>query len=243
MRPSVNGHEAPLTRQVRAPQPVVPLQLQGTQRRRQAPPTHAPACCVGPLTASKIPALLGGHDSRTSSFAAHTNFCNYSRRLRPSDDALGRQAGCAAAAGVRSGGARLRLSCARPPRVLHAMADSRDRDRGQQRRGLDYSTLQAHGLMAPKLVEHAAFVEPPAVARAASPPETEAAVQLVKNEAGRWQLTRALGEVEPPPAALKRPGADEAAALRKRKARATAPACRNTSSRLLTRLTTLSSAA
>lgn len=85
---------------------------------------------------------------------------------------------------------------------------------------LDYETLQAHGLREPKLVEHAAFMVAPPAVQARSPEPEGLGVQLVKNEAGRWELQRALGESEPPPAALKRPGADEAAAVRKRKARA-----------------------
>ena len=103
--------------------------------------------------------------------------------------------------------------------MAHRLAVERE-GAALQRRGLNYAALQAHGLREPQLVEHAAFIEPLAPARAASPPEREAAVQLVKNEAGRWELTRALGELEPPPAALKRPGAEAAAAQRKRKARA-----------------------
>ena len=102
-------------------------------------------------------------------------------------------------------------------RVGLSMSTARDGAAGQLQRGLDYATLQAHGLQEPALVQHAAFIEP--AARAVSPqPEPESAVQLVKNEAGRWQLQRVLGESEPPVAALKRPGAEQAAAIRKRKA-------------------------
>lgn len=105
------------------------------------------------------------------------------------------------------------------------MSDALD-GAGQPRRGVDYATLRAHGLREPKLVEHAAFIEPGPAPRAASPQEErEADVQLVKNEAGRWELQRALGEHEPPPAALKRPGADLAAACRKRKVSALCFCC------------------
>ena len=88
----------------------------------------------------------------------------------------------------------------------------------QRRRSLDYATLQAHGLLEPTLVQHAAFIDPPA-SRAVSPQaEPQSAVQLVKNKAGRWELQRALGALEPPVVALQRPGAEQAAAVRKRKA-------------------------
>jgi hypothetical protein len=100
-----------------------------------------------------------------------------------------------------------------------SMSKARDSAAGQLQRGLDYATLQAHGLLAPTLVQHAAFIDPPVPRAASPPPEPESAVQLVKNEAGRWELQRALGEAEPPALALKRPGAEQAAAIRKRKAR------------------------
>jgi hypothetical protein len=84
-------------------------------------------------------------------------------------------------------------------------------------RGLDYATLQAHGLLEPVLVQHAAFIDSPVPRAVSPPPEPESAMQLVKNEAGRWELQRALGEPEPP-VAMKRPGAEQAATIRKRKA-------------------------
>ena len=104
------------------------------------------------------------------------------------------------------------------PRWSCSMSKARDQ------RSLDYAVLQAHGLLEPALVQHPAFIEP--APRAVSPqPEPESTVQLVKNEAGRWQLQRALGESEPPVIALMRPGAEQAAAIRKRKACAHALAC------------------
>jgi hypothetical protein len=190
-------------------------------------------------TVSLNPALLGAHERqqhRAVQFIARcfpergrgvcprTSSCrDNQRRARQRFAAVAQQ--CSSERTRRAG---LCTRCTRPrgegdelQRCTSQMTDERDSAR-QQRRGLDYATLQAHGLREPRLVEHAAFIEPPAPARAVSPPEREAAVQLVKNEAGRWELTRALGELEPPPAALKRPGADEAAAARKRKARAAA---------------------
>ena len=97
------------------------------------------------------------------------------------------------------------------------MSKAKDGAAGRMQRGLDYATLQAHGLLEPVLVQHAAFIDSPVPRAVSPPPEPESAVQLVKNEAGRWELQRALGEPEPP-VALKRPGAEQAATIRKRKA-------------------------
>jgi hypothetical protein len=83
---------------------------------------------------------------------------------------------------------------------------------------VSYDELRAHGLRAPTLVDAAQAAPPPPPAP--DDPVSNAASEplLVKNEAGRWELQRAPDE-EPPPAALKRPGAELAAAQRKRMVR------------------------
>jgi hypothetical protein len=88
------------------------------------------------------------------------------------------------------------------------------------RSAVSYDELLAHGLRAPTLADAAApRALPPLPPPADVACDTAREPQLVKNEAGRWELQR-VGD-ETPPAALKRPGAELAAAQRKRMVRNT----------------------
>jgi hypothetical protein len=85
----------------------------------------------------------------------------------------------------------------------------------KRRAAVPYELLRAHGLQPPSLLADVVPQQPPLPT---PPPAAERpSPRLVKNAAGRWELQRAPGDDEPPPEPLQRPGAELAAAVRKRK--------------------------